>query len=229
MRTGSQSVQRSGLPGAGPRPWRLRRRCRGDSGAVMAEAALVTPVFIFLVFGILEFGGSFRDYLTLNNGTQTGARRASIAANANDADWQILTTINREMAAMPQSQIQRIVVFHANGPTSAVPSACLSGSSGSPGSGTPLWTNACNVYVTPTWNTWVATDFGCGTVIPSPDRFWCPASRKYAATGTNGPPDYVGIYIQIKHKFITGLFGPDQTMNKSSIIQIEPQTLGVAG
>ena len=90
----------------------------------MAEAALVTPVFIFLVFGILEFGGSFRDYLTLNNGTQTGARRASIAANANDADWQILTTINREMAAMPQSQIQRIVVFHANGPTSAVPSAC---------------------------------------------------------------------------------------------------------
>ncbi len=207
---------------------RRARRGRGDHGAILAESALITPFFIFLIFGILEFGGSFRDYLTLNNGTQTGARQASIAANANDADWQILTRIKLETAAMPQSQVQRIVVFHADGPISTVPSACLSGSSGTTGSGSPLWTNACNVYVNPTWTTWVASDFGCGTVVPSPDRFWCPTNRKYAATGAKGPPDYVGIYIQIKHKFITGLFGPDQTMTKTSIIQIEPQTLGVA-
>ena len=223
MRTGSERASAAGTAVA------PARRLSGDGGAIMAEAALITPFFIFMLFGILEFGGSFRDYLTLNNAVATASRKGSVAANATDADWQIVSTVRTEIGAMPLSQVQRIVIFHASGPTSAVPSACLSGTSGTPGTGSPNWTDACNVYVNTgsatNWRTVTSSDFGCS--VSSPDRYWCPTKRKFAATpGTNGPPDFLGVYIEIKHNFYTGLFGSDQKMTKTAVIRIEPQTLG---
>ena len=52
----------------------------GDRGVrSIAEAAILTPLYIVFIFGILEFGGAFRDYLTLNNASGAGAREASIS------------------------------------------------------------------------------------------------------------------------------------------------------
>jgi hypothetical protein len=224
MRTGDQRAER-----AQAKPERVRRG-RGDTGAIIAEAALITPFFMFILFGILEFGGTFRDYLTLNNAVATASRKASVAANAPDADYGVVLTIRKEIGAMPLSQVQRIIIFHASGPNSAAPKTCLSGATGSAGSGSPLWTGACNVYTngSPNWTTLTVTDFGCGSSPPAQDRSWCPTNRKYAAQGTFGPPDFVGIYIEIKHKYYTGMFGSDRTMSKTAIIQIEPQALGAA-
>ena len=213
-------------PGRQAAPGPRVGRGRGDGGAILAEAALITPFFIFMLFGILEFGGSFRDYLTLNNAVTVGARQASVAANSTDADYQVLAVIRREIAAMPLDQVQRIVVFHASGPNATVPAACL-GTTGSIGTDAIKHTDACNVY-TPAngWQTLTAADLGCK--VTSPDKYWCPTDRKFASKGADGPPDFVGIYIEIKHRFYTGLFGNDQKMTKTSIIQIEPQTLGVS-
>jgi hypothetical protein len=134
MRTGDQRAER-----AQAKPERVRRG-RGDTGAIIAEAALITPFFMFILFGILEFGGTFRDYLTLNNAVATASRKASVAANAPDADYGVVLTIRKEIGAMPLSQVQRIIIFHASGPNSAAPKTCLSGATGSAGSGSPLWT-----------------------------------------------------------------------------------------
>ena len=46
-------------------------------GSIIAESALLVPFFVLLLFGMLEFGGAFRDYLTLSNGATTGARQAA--------------------------------------------------------------------------------------------------------------------------------------------------------
>ena len=54
-----------------PEPTGRGRRLRGDGGAIMAEAALLTPFFITLVFGMLEFGGAWRA------GSGTGGLRGS--------------------------------------------------------------------------------------------------------------------------------------------------------
>ena len=61
--------------------------------------------------------------------------------------------------------------------------------------------------------------------VAASDRWWCPTVRKSAQTGANGPPDYVGVFIRIKHPYITGLFGSSILMTKTSIIKIEPQSL----
>ncbi|MGZ4729871.1 MAG: TadE/TadG family type IV pilus assembly protein, partial [Acidimicrobiales bacterium] len=70
-----------------------RRRFHGDDGSIIAESALLVPFFVLLLFGMLEFGGAFRDYLTLSNAASTGARQAGIQGNAASADWNIILAV----------------------------------------------------------------------------------------------------------------------------------------
>ncbi len=130
-----------------------RARLRGDQGSVLAEAALMTPLFILLLFGVLEFGGAFRDYLTLGNGSLAGTRQAAIQGNAADADWNIVQAVKKSMNAMPLWEINKVVVYRLSPvgsapgagqclaqscPVTPVPSSCLSSINGVAG--------VCNVY-----------------------------------------------------------------------------------
>jgi hypothetical protein len=68
-----------------------------------------------------------------------------------------------------------------------------------------------------------SSDFGCSAVLPSPDRFWCPTSRKInAAAATGGPPNYLGVFLSVRHTNISGLFGQSKTFKDQTIIRIEP-------
>lgn len=53
--------------------WRLLRR-RGDRGAAAVEFALVVPLFLLLVFGIVDFSRAFNIQLTLTDAAAEGAR-----------------------------------------------------------------------------------------------------------------------------------------------------------
>ena len=106
-----------------------RRRLRGDDGSIIAESALLTPFFVLLLFGMLEFGGAFRDYLTLSNAASAGARTAAIEGNSASADWNTILAIKDGASAMPMSQITRIVIYKASSPTAAMPAGCATASS----------------------------------------------------------------------------------------------------
>lgn len=187
----------------------------------MVEAALVTPIFVFLLFGTLEFGLLFRSYLTLNNAAQGGARAASIAGNQLDADWKILQAVRKESAAVGRSSIQRVVVYHAANGTDEPTASCIAGTATS-GTGNPNYTGACNVYVSADLTAPVA-DFGCG--ITQKDRYWCPTARKTAVSGPMSPPDFVGVYITIRHGWVTGLFGSTVDISERVIVKMEPKAL----
>src|SRR4051812_1775817 len=88
-----------------------RRRFEGDDGTIIAESALLTPFFILLLFGVLEVGGAFRDYLTLSNAAQAGARTAAIEGPNAAADWNIILAVKKAATAMPVGQITKIVIF----------------------------------------------------------------------------------------------------------------------
>ncbi len=189
---------------------RLVRRMRGDDGVALVEAAIYMPVFLLVIFGILEFGLAFKSYLTVSNGARDGSRMASVMADRGDADFHILQDVSRATAAVEDSEIEHIVIWRPTSPSDNPPIGCMNGSSSS-------GSNPCNVY-TPADFARPVEDFGCG--VTSPDRYWCPTDRNAALSD---PPDYVGVWIQIRHEFSTGMFGEAKTMRDKSVLRIEPQ------
>jgi Flp pilus assembly protein TadG len=56
----------------------LRRLARGDRGAELIEMAIVTPLLLLLVMGIVDFGFLFQRYVVLTNAAVEGARVATL-------------------------------------------------------------------------------------------------------------------------------------------------------
>ncbi len=177
----------------------------------------MTPIIFLFLFSIFEFGFAFRDYLAVGNSTRDGAREASVAGNVADADYRTLRAIQRASAALPDGSIGRIVVFEATGPDATVPAACTTSTSAA-----VLTANSCNIYLADDFN--VPKDgFGCDPTPnpdPDPDRFWCPADR-IVSVGTG--LDYVGIWMSVRHDYITGMFGTGVTFEDTTILKVEPQ------
>lgn len=188
---------------------------RGDArdrsrGAVLIEAAFITPVFFMLIFGIIEVGLAMNDKLALAHAVRAGSRFASAAGADPYTDYGILKSVARESSAIPDHQIDLIVVYKADRFGDPPTPACQAGSSGS----------TCNVY-TPADFDRPREDFGCqpGKNL---DIFWCPMDRQVTLTTTTSP-DYVGVWMKVQHPWITRMFGTTVTLTDSSVIQLEPR------
>jgi Flp pilus assembly protein TadG len=57
----------------------MLRRTERERGQALVELALVLPIFLLLLLGIVQFGSVFRDYIALTDATRVGARQASVA------------------------------------------------------------------------------------------------------------------------------------------------------
>ena len=80
----------------------LSRRPPGcRKGATMVEMAIVTPLLVLLLFGILEVGLLMKDYLGLNQAAREGARIASIGSPLSTIDARI-------MASAPSIDVSRM-------------------------------------------------------------------------------------------------------------------------
>ena len=55
-----------------------RGRMPNQRGQSLVEFALILPVFIILVFGIIDFGMGLRAYITVTQATREGARYAAV-------------------------------------------------------------------------------------------------------------------------------------------------------
>ncbi len=210
------------------------------------EAAIVTPIFLVLIMGVAEGGLYMKDYLAISSAVRAGARSASAAGNDRVADLYTVLNVARESAGINRNQIDYVVIYKATGYGGSLADASPSCLAGTPQAG------VCNVYTPADFakaevqvkeerlqaqavaagqsrtldlsKIW----FGCQTAGPnagkSPDRFWCPINRKIANSDNNRRgPDYVGVWIQAKHPWVTRLFGNNKVVSDQSVIQIEPR------
>jgi Flp pilus assembly protein TadG len=58
---------------------RLVSRLRREEGQGVVEFAFVLPILLALILGIVQFGIAFNNYLTLNDATRVGARKAAVS------------------------------------------------------------------------------------------------------------------------------------------------------
>ena len=180
---------------------------RGERGAALVEAAIVTPLLLMLVFGIIEFGFAFKDTLTLANGSRSGARVASAAGTDPSADWFVLQAVKGATGSL--ANVNEIVVFKATGPNGVVPASCASGT---PSGG------SCNVYT--------AADL----LIDQPTflsasytkkNSWLATSRQTSISAVGGP-DYLGVYIRALHTSAMQAIVPSRNLTDTVVMRLEP-------
>ncbi|MCA1564020.1 MAG: pilus assembly protein [Acidobacteria bacterium] len=65
-----------------------RAHKKSERGQTMVEFALVLPIFVVLLFGIVQFGIAFNNYITLTDAARAGARKAAVSRNSTDPAGQ---------------------------------------------------------------------------------------------------------------------------------------------
>lgn len=193
-----------------------------ERGSTMTELAFVTPVFLLLIFGVMEFGFLLRNQLTVNSAATEAARASSVGGNDPDTDFLVLRTVEHGIAAMGLQNIRQVVVYHAVGPESDVPTACLTASVNA-----SMTVAGCNRYTAADFFLPLLDSVGdstgnfrCDTT--SVDRYWCPSNRQSSLLAVGGP-DYVGVYIEADHDYVTGFFGASRVVKDQKVIRIEPE------
>ena len=173
------------------------------SGQALVEFALIIPVFLLLLLGLLEFGFIFDHAMTISYATREGARSGAAYASGNattmvcttsvDVDKNIVAAVQRVLkapgSAVTVSQVQEIRIYKAlaNGNQD---------------------TNKANVW------TYSA---GAGPVVDDEPLDFVQGTVGWnACTRNNGSsPNSLGVSIRYRYRFVTPLstilhaFGPD--------------------
>ena len=58
------------------------KKGKGEVGQAMVEFALVLPIFLVVVFAIVDFGMGFNAWITVSNASREGARIGVVGANS---------------------------------------------------------------------------------------------------------------------------------------------------
>ncbi|GAC1440589.1 MAG: hypothetical protein NVS3B26_10220 [Mycobacteriales bacterium] len=130
----------------------MERVDRRDQGAAAVEFALVLPVLILVLFGIIEFGIAFAQELSLNAGAREGARLGVVPGT----DCAGVTAATQSAAATISLPGSNVVV--------TVGSGCSGSSAPCTVRGDPLVVTAATNFTIniPVWGTQTVTLTGKG-------------------------------------------------------------------
>jgi Flp pilus assembly protein TadG len=59
-------------------------KLKDERGQTMTEFALVLPILLVLLLGIVQFGVAFNNYVSLTDAVRAGARVAAVSRNSSD-------------------------------------------------------------------------------------------------------------------------------------------------
>ena len=80
---------------------------RNENGQTMVEFALVLPVLAVLLFGIIQFGTAFNNYVSLTDAVRAGAR---VAAVSRQSSTPVADTVAKVMASATDINTSQINV-----------------------------------------------------------------------------------------------------------------------
>lgn len=96
-----------------------------EHGAVAVEFALLAPVLIMILLGIMEFGRAYNTQLTLTNAAREGVRVMAIDNNAATA---LAATTNSADTLTPALRATDVAIaFQTIPPTTPAPTECAPG------------------------------------------------------------------------------------------------------
>jgi len=69
-----------------------RRTGEGEGGQSLVEFTLVLPIFLLVLFAIIDFGMAFNAWITVTNSAREGARVGSVRAPSGDIEQRVRDT-----------------------------------------------------------------------------------------------------------------------------------------
>jgi Flp pilus assembly protein TadG len=166
----------------------------------MVEAAIVTPVLAAMLFGIIELGMLFKDYLGTQAMIQAGVRVGSASPRTVDFAQAAADRMQRTGTAVSPSDVVELWVYKANS-ADDFPAGATSFAD-------------CTVCVKFGW------DAGAQRFVPTHDG-WSWSDQNACTASAGGPPDRIGVYAKVRHDAITGVMGPT-TISEATAMHLEP-------
>jgi Flp pilus assembly protein TadG len=201
-----------------------RRSRQGQRGQGMVEFAIIVPVFLLLLMGMLEFGFVFTHNLSLEYATREGARAGStlsdgngVTATCNLIDQNIVNSVTK-------------VLKSPGSPILGYPNAVAS---------IKIWSaDASGNPILNTVNTWTNKNDGSLTFNAPVAPVWTPCTRHSttwltgACGGSTCPPDSIGVSLTYTYTMVTPLgaiekfFGPagpaTLSMSDKTVMSLNP-------
>ena len=84
-------------------PHRIRRH--RERGQTLTEFALVLPLVALLLFGVIQFGIVFHQYVTLTDAVRAGARQGAVGRHLSDPAGSAEDRVRESAADLDQSQL----------------------------------------------------------------------------------------------------------------------------
>jgi Flp pilus assembly protein TadG len=70
----------------------LRKDIKNERGQTMTEFAFVLPILLVLLFGIIQFGIIFNNYVTLTDAARAASRKGAVSRNSSNPRGDCETT-----------------------------------------------------------------------------------------------------------------------------------------
>lgn len=180
------------------------KRKRRDRAAALVEAAFVFPLLVTLVFGMLEFGLVFKNASTIAGATRSGVRTGSAAPRVAGYDTAIQAAVTTALSSSSATPVE-LWIYKADSTTGLPLGGSFASSSGCPAFTCGRWTWSAGAWTLASATMWQPTlQSAC----------LAPASSTY--------PDSLGVYVKVRHNFVTKLFGATKTLTDSAVMRLEP-------
>jgi Flp pilus assembly protein TadG len=77
----------------------------GKKGQAIVETALILPIIILILMGIIDFGLMFNRYLVINNAAREGARNAAVGVS----DYEVKNLVSSMTSTLDSSKVYTII------------------------------------------------------------------------------------------------------------------------
>lgn len=169
---------------------------------MLVEAALVFPVLMMIIMGIIEFGLAMSNLATTGAATRAGSRTAVIYSRQAGYNTQAVAAVQATLTSVNNATPVSMWIYRVD-PTST---------NGSP-VGFPTFANCTTDCIQYTWSgsAWSQTG-GNG---------WSANTMNACVA----PLDQLAVRVRVRHEFISGLFGANITLTDHTVMRLEPQPL----
>lgn len=188
---------------------RRRQTGAGDPirqrGAAAAEFAILLPLLVGLMAGILDFGVALNTARNTTSNLRAAARQGAAVGTNRGADYAVLLALAAG-SSHTEGEVERVVVYRATG-DGKPPEACFSGSVA----------GLCNSYPGSALTSLDKNDFMAANCVGDADQAWCPTTRKAAIDAG----DRFGVAVRVQRAPLLGNALGVETFTRHAVFRLE--------